>query len=128
MVRVACFLLILSLFGCHKDRVEKVDPVLPLTVPATQSACFESRPVVRRVTNLTGRVWFSPQTGLYVINYTLPGTYDSVWVGFVCNLPEDYKVEGKEVVFSGEYRDGSGIDAPLFSGHEPYYLFLTKIN
>jgi hypothetical protein len=115
------------LISCNRDTNESPMPVLPLTVLRNdQPACFESRPVIRQSTNLTGRVSFSKEVNSYFISYGVPGTYDSVWIGFVCNLPEAYKVLNKQVIFSGEYRKGPD-RAPNFGGEESYYLFLTDI-
>ncbi|RYF72483.1 MAG: hypothetical protein EOO39_12085 [Cytophagaceae bacterium] len=112
-------LLSASLFGCK-------DKTLPTNASPTQAACFESRPTIRRVENLVGRISQTQGQELYSINYSVPGTYDSVWIGFSCNLPDEYKTVGKEVVFSGEYRKGpEGI--ATFAGAEVYYLFLTSI-
>ncbi len=121
-------LVILSaVIGCKKNSTEEPVPILPLTVAQLdQPSCFESRPLVRRSSNLTGRISFSKKENLYSINRSVPGTYDSVWVGFVCNLPDEYKVLNKQVVFSGEYRKGpEGV--LIFAGEETYYLFLTDI-
>lgn len=109
--------------SCNKHSEE----FLPLTVlPANQPACFSSRPVVRQSTNLTGRISYSKDQNTYFISYGVPGTYDSVWVGYVCNLPEEFKVLDKQVVFSGEYREAPEIPG-RFGGEESYYLFLTAI-
>jgi hypothetical protein len=115
------------LISCNRDSNEAPLPILPLTVLQNdQPACFESRPVVRQSTNLAGRISYSKEENLYFIRYGVPGTYDSVWIGYVCNLPEEYKVLNKQVVFSGEYRKGP--NRPLtFAGTETYYLFLTEI-
>lgn len=115
------------LVGCSKDSVEEPLPILPFNVlQKDQPSCFESRPLIRRSTNLTGRISFSKEENLYSINRSVPGTYDSVWVGFVCNLPDEYKILNKEVVFSGEYCKGPE-GALTFAGEETYYLFLTDI-
>lgn len=109
--------------SCHKDSKE----FLPLTVlPANQPACFRSRPLVRQSTSLTGRISYSKDQNAYFISYSVPSTYDNVWVGYVCNLPEEYKVLDKQVVFSGEYREAPEI-LSRFGGEESYYLFLTAI-
>ena len=125
IVSIATLLAVLT--SCNKDNSETPLPILPLTVLQTdQPACFESRPVIRQSTNLTGRVSFSKELNSYFISYSVPGTYDTDWIGFVCNLPEAYKMLNKQVVFSGEYRKGPD-RTPTFGGEESYYLFLTDI-
>jgi hypothetical protein len=114
-------LLSASLLSCNKT-----DQPLPTNAPVTKTACLESRPTIRRVDNLVGQIKYTPGQELYSINYSVPGTYDSVWIGFACNLPDEYKTVGKQVIFSGEYREGpKGLTT--FAGAEVYYLFLTSI-
>lgn len=114
------------LLSCNKDRAEQPLPFLSINVPATETACFGRSPVIRQAKNLIGHISRTQGQELYSINYSVPGTYDSVWIGFACNLPDAYKIVGKEVIFSGEYRKGpEGVIA--FSGEESYYLFLTSI-
>lgn len=116
-------LLSVSLLSCKKDNA---DQPLPTNAPPTQTACFEQSPVIRRVENLVGRISQTQGQELYAINYFVPGTIDSFWVGYTCNLPNAYKTVGKEVIFSGEYRKGpEGVTR--LGGEESYYLFLTSI-
>ena len=118
MKRYVNLLVLLATLLCCK----KEDTLLPIT----QAACFESRPVAQQANELTGVVNKSPDKELYSITYSVPGTFDSRWLGFVCNLPNEHKVVGKQVVFSGEYRTGPiGLTEP--AGTEVYYLFLTSI-
>ena len=125
MIRsITLSLLIVSFLSCKKDNADQ--PLLPIDAPVTQAACFQQNPVIRRVENLVGRVSQTQGQELYTIDYSVPGTYDSAWVGFTCNLPEEYKTVSKEVIFSGEYRKGPvGLTTPV--GYETYYLFLTAI-
>jgi hypothetical protein len=101
--------------------------LLPVRTDA-QAACFESRPVIHRANQFTGTVYFQTDLGMYTIRRSVPGTYDSVWLGVVCNLPDAYKVDGKNVVFSGEYRNASDLpQITNFAGEVTYYLFLSSI-
>lgn len=127
MIRyVNLLLLTASMLSCKKDEADQPYPLLAINAPTTQTACFEQSPVIRRVESLVGRISQTQGQELYSINYGVPGTYDSVWIGFACNLPDAYKVVGREVIFSGEYRRGpEGVTA--FVGGESYYLFLTSI-
>lgn len=120
---LSIIILLGSLMSCNKDSKE----FLPITVlPADQPACFNSRPVIRQSNDLTGRISYSKDQNTYFISYGVPGTYDSVWVGYVCNLPDEFRVLNKQVVFSGEYREAPEI-LGRFGGEENYYLFLTAI-
>lgn len=127
MIRfVNLVLLSASLLGCKKDNADQPLALLPINAPITQTACFEQSPVIRRVESLVGRVSQIQGQELYSISYSVPRTYNSVWIGFTCNLPDAHKMVGKEVIFSGEYRKGpEGVIT--FGGGESYYLFLTSI-
>lgn len=123
---LSVMVLFTTCLSCQKDTDTEPTPILSVTVPTSQTVCFESRSLIRRVADLTGRISFSKEENLYTISRGVPGTYDSVWVGFVCNLPDEYKVLNKQVVFSGEYRKGPD-RITTFGGEETYYLFLTAV-
>jgi hypothetical protein len=107
--------------GCRKN------DLLPVQRDA-QAACFESRPVIHTANQFTGTVYYRADLEMYVIRRSVPGTYDSVWLGVVCNLPDAYRVDGKRVEFSGEYRNAADLSRiTTFAGEETYYLFLSSI-
>jgi hypothetical protein len=120
---VVSVLLVLPIFfaGCRKNDLLPVDS-------DAQAACFESRPVVHTANQFTGTVYYRTDLAMYVIRRAVPGTYDSVWLGVVCNLPDAYRVDGKRVEFSGEYRNAADLPRiTTFAGEETYYLFLSSI-
>ncbi|GAB2470007.1 hypothetical protein GCM10011375_40860 [Hymenobacter qilianensis] len=62
----------------------------------------------------------------YLIYSSQPGTIDVVAIGVVCgDLPEGLKQVGKEVVFSGIYKNYTPASMPPV-GHTWYYLELSK--
>ncbi|GAB4034412.1 hypothetical protein [Spirosoma gilvum] len=85
-------------------------------------------PVSHQARNLKGIVGYRKDMSMYTVAYTVPGTIDSRWVGLVCNLPTSYQVVGKEVSFSGEFRNTLGKVSPYFGGDEMYYLYLSTVN
>ena len=95
-------------------------------LPKPNLCAYESQPLIRRVTGITGRISFSKEQNLYFISHGVSGTYDTVWIGYVCNLPDQYKVLDKQVIFSGEYRKGPDRQSTV-GGEESYYLFLTEV-
>src|SRR5919199_1498526 len=107
-VYVYSCLLILLASTCQKlneslslpDSVTFPDPV--------NSACLVSRPVVHKAQRLKGRIVYRQDVDMYAISYYVPGTIDSQWTGLACNLPDAYKVAGREVIFSGEFKDAGG--------------------
>lgn len=109
------------LFGCRQDT-----NVLPLTNPLP-AGCAQTRSIVHTVSKVTGIVGYYQQNTQLTVSYSLPGTIDSQWTGVVCNLPAAYRVVGKKVLFSGEFRDVQGELKPMFGGQEMYYLYLTAI-
>lgn len=117
------WLLILLLTGmgvaCQKDN-------FPVPIPAG-STCFESNPVSHQAKNLKGTIGYRQDVAMYTVNYYVPGTIDSQWVGLACNLQTSYQVVGRDVKFSGEYRSTLGKVLPQFGGDEMYYLTLSAI-
>jgi hypothetical protein len=88
------------------------------------SGCDRGK-VVKKAKNRAGQVSFIPSENSYLIQYAEPGTYDSVDMGYTCNLPEEFKQAGLKVIFSGDYRKYP-VASPL-GGYTNYYLELTDI-
>ncbi len=83
--------------------------------------------VVKSVSEVSGTIWFDSQSQTYAIYRGIDGTYDAQEIGVVCNLPENYKKEGKKIAFSGKYYENQDF-SPQIPGQEYYYLELTKID
>ena len=81
----------------------------------------------KTVTATKGTIWYDTQAQAYAIYCGIEGTYDSQDIGIVCGLSDDYKTEGVEVLFNGDYYTCDEF-APRIPGQTYYYLVLTEIN
>lgn len=88
--------------------------------------CSDAGKFVKKVKSVTGSVLFDSTRQQYAIRRGIPGTYDSVDVGYLCNLPEEFRQTGLKVEFSGSYYGNDEVLAS-FAGLENYYLTVTKI-
>lgn len=88
--------------------------------------CPNAGKFVKKVKSVTGRVYLDSTRQQYLIRRGIPGTYDSVDVGYVCNLPEAFQESGLKIEFSGSYYGNDEVPAS-FAGLEYYYLTVTKI-
>lgn len=95
-------------------------------VPAELSKCNLNH-LVKSVSDVSGTIWFDSQSQTYAIYRGIDGTYDAQEIGVVCNLPKNYKKEGKKIVFSGKYYENQNFSSQI-PGQEYYYLELTKID
>ena len=112
-------------------------PIAFASVGCSQSDCDECNDVpcnssaktVKEVVDERGIVSFDTFSDNWLIVVSIDGTYDSQDVGIVCNdLSEEFKEEGKWVIFSGEYKKYAGERRPPFPGQVYYYLFISNIN
>lgn len=83
---LSLFGLLVLLSGCEKD------------IPAD---CSEGGQFVKRVANVSGRVYYDSTETKYMI--LVPNSMDSHDVGFVCSLDTRFQKVGQEVKFSGRY-------------------------
>ncbi|MBC8152493.1 MAG: hypothetical protein H7Z72_06245 [Bacteroidetes bacterium] len=117
------FVLLLGFaLACRPDK----ETVLPETGSAP-AGCTQSGAVIHRVSDINGTVGYHRDSTRLTLSYGVPGTFDSQWKGVVCNLPNEYRVVGKRVTFSGEFRDAKGTLRSMLGGQEMYYLYLTDI-
>ena len=93
---------------------------------AGSEPCPNAGKFVKKVELVTGQVNLDSTRHQYAIQRAIPGTYDSVDVGYVCNLPEEFRQAGLQVEFSGSYYENDEVPAS-FGGLENYYLTITKI-
>ena len=93
---------------------------------AGSEPCPNTGKFVKKVKSITGQVNLDSTRQQYFIQRAIPGTYDSVDVGYVCNLPEAFWQAGLQVEFSGSYYENDDVPAS-FGGFENYYLTVTKI-
>jgi len=85
--------------------------------------------------NNTGCLYYDKDRGAWFISYHHPGTYDSVDIYYVLNLPDEFKVNkegrvnvsfsGKVVEMTDEERESLGM--LLLGGYRYFFVYLTKI-
>ncbi len=108
-------LALLSLGSCKKD------------CGTPRTGCATDGPIRMRADKWLGTVTFNPTLNTFVVRYGVPGTYDSVYYGVACGLPEALRTEGQQVEFSGNYRAYTGVTQPLPPvGTEYYNLEITS--
>ena len=93
--------------------------------PNAKDGICGSGKIEKSVTNTEGIIYYNTQEKAFNIVVTIPNTYDSQDIGFVCELPENLKQDGAKVIISGDYR-GYGKQAAI-GGQKYYYLSLSKI-
>ena len=82
--------------------------------------------------NYTGVMCYD-QHGVWCISFYYPGTYDSVDTFYPLNLPEEFKLKGLNVLFSGKVVEMTAEDIksqqiePL-GGHRYYFVYITSIS
>lgn len=85
-----------------------------------------NRLIVKSVSDSKGTIWLDVQSQKYSIYSGLEGTYDSQDIGIACNLPDSFKIEGFEILFSGNYYPCNAF-SPSIPGQTYYFLDITKI-
>ncbi len=82
--------------------------------------------LVKSVKDQKGFVWFEVQSKTYSVFVGIDGTYDCSDIGIPYNMPDEYKKEGLEILFSGNYYKCDDFP-PRIPGVTYYYLELTEI-
>ena len=73
-------------------------------------------------------MYYLGTTKLYSITYAVPNTTDTQWIGYVCNMPDEFKRGSLKVIFSGKYyHTYKHIKHPGIDGRLQLYLVLEKI-
>lgn len=110
--------LILATWGCRKEK----------TAPNPDVENCYSGKVIKTVTNQTGRVFYDSTEKRYVVFVSIPGTYDSVDAGYICDTLTGFKeLKGLEMInFDGKYYTYSGNLPPQIAGTEYYFLKITR--
>lgn len=93
---------------------------------AGSEPCSNAGKFIKKVKSVTGQIYLDSTRQQYFIQRAIPGTYDSVDVGYLCNLPEEFRQTGLKVEFSGSYYGNDEVPAS-FGGLEIYFLTVTKI-
>lgn len=87
---------------------------------------FERGEEVKCVFGVKGVIGYVAQVDKFAIFTGVDGAYDSQGVGLVSVIPEEFQVEGLEVVFDGVYYSCDGI-SPSIPGQVYYYLDVSAI-
>ncbi len=101
MKPINCILLCLGLFCLLTCASKSVAPGIQLDMKETECGACK---VLKKISRETGIVRYDADERKYAVVVTVPNTYDSQNVGFVCNLPASLQKEGVSINFDGEYR------------------------
>ena len=82
-----------------------------------------------------GCLYYDKDHGGWYVSCHRPGTYDSVDIYYVLNLPEEFKANKEEwvnVSFSGKVvemtdKDRESLGICLLGGHRYFFVYLTRI-
>ena len=132
---------IVAVFGCTKKGLpavidfplnrESIEVPLESMPQTANPRCHIEGPVVIRLGDAVGYVNYRESVGLWYIGYVEPlppeaGT-DTVYTGFVCNMPNEYKTRGLKVLFSGQYYHAGKYIPRTHAEEVRLYLFLKNI-
>ena len=90
------------------------------------NGCYSGK-VIKSVKNQKGRMVYDSTEKQYIVHVSIPGTYDSVDAGVLCDKLEDFeKEEGLTMItFDGQYFTYNGNRVPQIAGLKYYYLKIT---
>jgi hypothetical protein len=118
-IQILLIITLLSTFSCKKETVQQTE--------STLYSCAPDSPTVKEVADITGYLWYNNDQQKYAIYIGISGTYDSQIVAVLCEVPEKFKKEGIQVLFSGKYRQFGKQPENSLPGQIYYYLQLTNI-
>lgn len=118
-------LMLLSFFilinGCGKDN--------ELSSGCDLASCDPQKNTVKEVTDQSGSINYSQEEKKWLIIVSIPNTYDSQDIGIVCTgLPKKFQEVGREVLFSGEYKEKCDETKGMLPEQTYFYLHITEIN
>lgn len=92
--------------------------------------CYPKNQIEHEANNWQGRVIYFDELGQWTIRHHVPGTIDSFYTSVVCNMPDEYKIDQLEVIFSGYLKDDKGKINPstIIGGEEFFFLDLIDIS
>ena len=113
--------------GVHEYGYPQGISIVDMDTPndCTLHECSEDRIVRLVADDVKGEIFKSSSTGIHAVSYTF--TIDSKISLYFCNLPDDFKVEGMKVSFSGELLDACGYIEPIWPVEETYMVRLSDI-
>ena len=112
--------LALMVLGCDKGKEKSITQF-----EIINESCNLKNPI-KFINESMGSIQYSDRAKAYCIFTSIEGTYDSVNVGVICNLPESYKKDGIKVLYSGNYFKYD-VNFTLFPGETFYHQELSKI-
>jgi len=86
--------------------------------------CFSGK-AIKSVKNQKGTVYYNADENQYAVYVTIPGTYDSVDAGFICDKLDTLKKDGLSINFDGNYLPYKEDRKPSMGGLKYYYLNIT---
>jgi hypothetical protein len=114
-IRFSALFLILTL-GCSKRE----------TTPKGSLKCSD-KTFVCSVKNVEGIISYHADRNEYAIHSAVQGTYDSVEIGFICNMTDSLKIADLKVRFAGNYFEYDKDEQPTFGGSSYHYLDITEV-
>lgn len=83
--------------------------------------------IVKKVADQKGMIMLDSTSNVFKMFSGINGSYDLQDVGVICNLPEQFKKNDIEVIFSGAYYKYDGEVKNKIPGQRFYYLELNHI-
>jgi hypothetical protein len=120
-----------TLFSCEKDSLGQGFPKGILTYKDSRPkdcalpACSEERFIVAEANNVEGIILETSNPGQYLFHYNF--TFDSYITFRICNLPDEYHIDGLRVRYGGFLLDPCGVYLASWPEEETYILRLTNI-
>src|SRR5688572_6369374 len=97
---------------------------MTLTNDCTLPECSDERIVRLIAENVNGRIQMTLDSQ-WVVTY--PFTFDSHINFYLCDLPEEFKVDALDVIYDGKAIEACGIRTPDWPVEEVYTLVLSDI-
>lgn len=110
---LSSFMLVFVIVGCAGDQQE-----VSVENSANQPCLTK---IVKKVKDQKGIVYYHPDEQRLAVYVTIPGTYDSQDVGFICENLETLK-DGLSITFSGNYFSYEKDRKPPVGGQKYYFL------
>lgn len=107
--------------------VVSTDLPIDLSASVLDTNCHLKEPIVARANDWEGNVAYDGRVGLYSIVRAIPGSADDQWIGYVCNMPKEFKRATLRVRFSGDYYHANQFIPVTTGGQNNLYLRLSSI-
>lgn len=114
-----CSVLLLSIIGCS-DGKEDISPE-----KAESQTCFSGKSL-KKVKSQKGTIYYDAYEKRFAVYVTIPGTFDSQDVGFLCDNLDILKKDNLLITFTGEYHSYLEGRKPPVGGQNYYFLDIQK--